>query len=203
MKLIWWDRFWQKVNRLTLIERSHETVKSIKYSNFSMAGAVIRMHWWWWWYIIMEHEHIIYFQHFCSSEYFKSFIFVMEWFGRWLVLCVKYCLFQPLIQPRITHQGNLLMEYLRQFVDGISILTCYHINFTHGLFLYRAVLLWKLYNKDVGIMTGVLRVHYFMWPRFSTIVHHQHRISSSPKHAQFSSKNVIFAKTLTNKGCIV
>ena len=29
----------------------------------------------------------------------------------------------------------------RQFIDGISILTCYHINFTHGLFLYRAVLL--------------------------------------------------------------
>ena len=78
----------------------------------------------------------------------------------------------------------------RQFIDGIFtaiywwniyISTCYHINFTHGLFLYRAVLLWKLYNKDVGIMTGVLGVHYFMCPLFPPIVHHQHHISSSPK----------------------
>ena len=33
---------------------------------------------------------------------------------------------------------------------------------SNKLFLYRAVLLWKLYNKDVGIMTRVLGVHYFM-----------------------------------------
>ena len=142
------DRFWGKITCFTLIERSSEAAKSIKYSDLSKANAegshqnaltvmYNRHHGT---YCSLNNWSIVQFYSSGYKSVHGSFTSVMLCVGRWL--SVKYCLFHRLIfsqgqhAPRHFIDGISLLTFCHKnlFIDGISLLTCYQKNLLTSYF---------------------------------------------------------------------